>query len=204
MKIMKKHLSITNFFLKTIGAIGIIVSLGYDFFRLSEPDFGRKQFMGFIGSVMILIAGLKKPSGTKNTFQDFVSLFIYIAGMFYLVLVPHHYHHHHANSVMLGLAGFSMVDFCLNVIGFMPLGYLLMSLLSQFTAKYKQTMTLIVVFLTGVLLSFLIEISQHYIPGRTSSLIDVAANGLGTLSGILIFLIHRAYTQKRIKECSKT
>jgi glycopeptide antibiotics resistance protein len=178
---MKKYFSIISYFLIIIGVAGVIVTVGYDFFRPGEPNFGEKQLMGFVGSTMILLAGVSKLSNNKKDFWHFFSLFIYIAGMFFLVLLPHHYHYH-SHKEMLGLKGFFPYDFSFNVIGFMPLGYLLMSLLAKFSGKYRQTMTILFTLLFGVLLSFLIEIGQYYIPGRISSLIDVAANGTGSFS----------------------
>lgn len=192
---MKKHLSIIYYFLITIGVIGVIVSLGYDFFRPGEPDFGRKQFIGFIGSVLILFSGLRRSPNTQNNFWDFVSLLIYIAGMFYLVLIARH-NSHNSTTGMLESTGFYVVDFGLNVIGFMPLGYLLMSLFTKFTGKHRQTITFLVILFIGVLLSFLIEIGQYFVPGRTSSLVDVAANGLGNLFGILLFLLGSSFSKK--------
>jgi hypothetical protein len=49
---VKKHLSVIYFFLTIIGVFGVIVTLGYDYFRPGEPDFGKYQFMGFVGSII--------------------------------------------------------------------------------------------------------------------------------------------------------
>lgn len=192
---MKKHLTAIYYFLLIIGVVGVIVALGLDFFRPGKPDFGEKQFMGFIGSIIILLVGFRKLSSSKNDFWYFVSLFIYIAGMFYLVLMPRHYSPYN-QSKMLQLKGFYPYDFSQNVIGFMPLGYLLMSLFTKSADKYRQTTTFLVILLIGVLLSFLIEIGQYFIPGRASSLIDVAANGLGHFCGMLLFLIDNSFTKR--------
>jgi glycopeptide antibiotics resistance protein len=192
---MKKNFTAFYYFLIMIGVVGIIVTLGYDFFRPGEPNFGEKQFMGFIGSILILLVGLRKSSRSKNYLGDYVSLFIYIAGMSYLVLKPDQYAHH-SHFGMLVLTKFYATDVSLNVFGFIPLGYLLMSIFTRFTGEYKQTTTILVILLVGFLLSFSIEIGQYFIPGRTSSLNDVAANGTGDLIGILLFLVDSAFTQK--------
>lgn len=192
---MKKPLSVAYFFLVVIGAFGVIATLGYDFFRPGEPDFGKKQFMGFVGSIMLLFTGLNKSSRTKNDFWNFISLFIYLAGIFYLVLMPHPYKTH-GNKELLGFAGFIISDFSLNVIGFIPLGYLSMSMMSKRAAYYRQPLALLVILFFGVSLSFLIEIGQYYIPGRTSSLIDVAANGVGNCLGVLLYRIEKSVTEK--------
>lgn len=192
---MKKHPSIIQYFLIIIGVFGLIVTLGYDYFRPGEPYFGRFQFMGFIGSIIILLVGIRKLFDTKTIFFNILTFFIYMAGMLYLVLLPSHYspHYHHE---LLQLKQFSAFDFSSNVIGFMPLGYLLMSLFAKFNGKYKLTITFVTIFVFGVLLSLLIEICQYFIAGRSSSLIDVAANGLGNLFGMLLFLLDRSFTNK--------
>jgi hypothetical protein len=51
--------------------IGVIVTVGYDFFRPGEPNFGEKQLMGFVGSTMILLAGVSKLSNNKKDFWNF-------------------------------------------------------------------------------------------------------------------------------------
>ena len=185
---MKNRQSILYYSLIIIGSAGIIIDLGYDLFRPGTPYFGDKQFIGFIASLFILLAGFRISSKAKKDFWDFVFLFIYIAGMFYLVFKPgddsHFYH-----TGLLVIKNFGAYDLILNVIGFMPLGYLLMSLFSKTAEKCSLNLRFLVISLIGVLLSFFIEIIQYDIPGRTSSLIDVVANGSGNLIGMTLFLL---------------
>ncbi len=47
-----------------------------------------------------------------------------------------------------------------------------------------------------IILSLLIELNQYYIPGRTSSLIDVAANGMGHLIGMLIYFLDKSILKR--------
>ena len=192
---MKKRFSITFFFLITVGVVGVIVTLGYDYLQPGEPEFGNKQFMGFVASIMIILAGLRKSANTKSDFWDFVSLFIYVAGLLYLVLMPRYYYHP-GHTEMLELSGFSAYDFILNIFGFIPLGYLLMSIFNEFASKYSRNITFLSILVIGILLSFLIEIGQYYILGRTSSLIDVTANGMGHLAGMLIYFLDRSISER--------
>ena len=45
-----------------------------------------------------------------------------------------------------------------------------------------------------LIISLLLEIFQYYIPGRTSSLFDFIANGLGTFGGIGYYLLESKYS----------
>ena len=56
-------------------------------------------------------------------------------------------------------------------------------------------MKLRVIFLTGVLLSALIELSQKLIPGRVSDLVDFCANSVSVLVGI--FLVRLLQPKRR-------
>jgi len=53
----------------------------------------------------------------------------------------------------------------------------------------------ILVFITGLPLGLLDELHQHFVPGRTSALDDVAADAAGIIAGILVYL----YWEKRRK-----
>jgi glycopeptide antibiotics resistance protein len=73
-------------------------------------------------------------------------------------------------------------DFILNVLGFIPFGFLLYRLLS---GRLKTTLrTTILVILLGTLLTFAIESLQHFSLSRYSSLVDVFSNMLGTAVGV--------------------
>jgi VanZ family protein len=48
---------------------------------------------------------------------------------------------------------------------------------------------LLIVLGSGTAISLFIELAQYYIPGRTSSLIDLTTNAVGTMIGILYFLL---------------
>jgi glycopeptide antibiotics resistance protein len=44
-----------------------------------------------------------------------------------------------------------------------------------------------------LLYSIAIEIGQHFLPPRTFDLLDIAANGLGLLAGLLLYRIFKRY-----------
>ena len=70
-----------------------------------------------------------------------------------------------------------------------------MSILTERASKYRSTTVFGISLAVGIATSFLIEWLQYYIPGRTSSLIDVAANGMGNLFGMLLYLLDKSFTK---------
>lgn len=76
-------------------------------------------------------------------------------------------------------------DDLLNVLLFIPLGF---GLAEKLWEKRKpRTMIFFVVWITGFVLSYLIEFTQLYIPGRDSGWEDVMTNSSGAAVGFLLF-----------------
>jgi fluoride ion exporter CrcB/FEX len=75
-------------------------------------------------------------------------------------------------------------DTTLNVIGFIPLGFLLHGALRNRRGRSLR-LSVFVLFL-GALLSFSFESMQYFSMSRDSSTVDLATNTLGTLIGIMI------------------
>ena len=91
-----------------------------------------------------------------------------------------------------------ITDVTLNVIGFIPLGGVLFlwGLLSKPKSKINAGLIVLAI---CFFLSFSIEIAQAWLPNRTSSILDVALNTLGSLAGILLVsIIFRHRHSKRI------
>lgn len=76
-------------------------------------------------------------------------------------------------------------DVILNVIMFLPIGYLFSVLFSR--RNLKSFLLVILTIVSGFLFSLSIELLQAYLPERNSSITDVFSNVLGTISGYLIF-----------------
>jgi hypothetical protein len=73
-------------------------------------------------------------------------------------------------------------DTILNIIAFIPLGFLFHTALRT---RYGSSLkTSAFVFLLGTLFTFCVETSQHFTPTRYSSILDVFSNTLGTVIGI--------------------
>jgi VanZ like family/Concanavalin A-like lectin/glucanases superfamily len=74
-------------------------------------------------------------------------------------------------------------DLLQNIVGFMPLGFLLCAYLMR--ARSRKRAILFAV-LSGGLLSLTIEVLQYFIPRRNSGMTDIITNTLGTLLGALL------------------
>jgi glycopeptide antibiotics resistance protein len=74
------------------------------------------------------------------------------------------------------------IDFILNVLCFLPLGFLL-PIISR---KYNNLKSILLI---GLSISFFIELSQLFTLYRESDINDLITNGLGTLLGWLCFKI---------------
>ncbi len=77
-------------------------------------------------------------------------------------------------------------DAVINVAGFIPLGLVLSLLLSGISNKKNAALSIITPVLIGGLLSLIIETSQAFLLSRSSSMIDLVLNILGTGIGAMI------------------
>ena len=80
-------------------------------------------------------------------------------------------------------------DSLINFLGFIPFGFLLAGLLSKKSTNQGASLVWIVGS-TGFLFSLGIEMTQIFIPERTSYLLDLILNSAGGFSGAIIFLTH--------------
>jgi len=77
-------------------------------------------------------------------------------------------------------------DSLINILGFVPLGFLLSVYLSQMMHLPKRRIYLTAILLGGGI-SLAIELLQIYIPARSSSLPDLITNIIGTAMGVILF-----------------
>jgi glycopeptide antibiotics resistance protein len=75
----------------------------------------------------------------------------------------------------------SLLDACINLVIYMPFGFLAAQLLAGTVLSRTVITTLL-----GVLLSTGLEMGQTFLPGRFTSLSDIILNTLGTMLGALI------------------
>lgn len=71
-------------------------------------------------------------------------------------------------------------DLVVNVLGYVPLGFLLVPALPR---RWHPLAAMLVATLLGGLFSFAIETTQHFLPTRVSSNVDLGCNTLGALIG---------------------
>lgn len=77
---------------------------------------------------------------------------------------------------------FSLSDVTLNLLGFMPLGFLIFLCLFK-TERMPVRTCLLFAVAVGFAVSLAIEVTQVWLPGRDSSLLDLIANTVGTAIG---------------------
>ena len=91
-------------------------------------------------------------------------------------------------------------DFVLNLVGFIPFGFILSATLFKLGGTFEKNNVLITVVLCFTL-SLIIEILQAWIPSRDSNILDLILNTLGALIGTIIyrFFIVRIHRKRGMK-----
>ena len=185
-----KKFSLFSLLLLFIGISGMIFAATIDFFKASGPNFGINQLAGFVISTIIALAGLRKIAVLKARIWDGLLLLVYLVGILFMGLRSKH-HGLAKPSGMLDDLSFSFYDAAINILGFIPLGYLMMSYLLSSDRKQKMVPVICLSIIACISISLIIELSQYYIPGRTSSLSDLLFNGLGAFGGIIYYLLEK-------------
>jgi VanZ family protein len=87
----------------------------------------------------------------------------------------------------LELNGSSLRDMRINILGFIPLGYLLIVTIYSNKSSWSSSWRLIfLAIFGGTVVSLFIEILQAYLPTRNSSLSDLIFNTFGTALGVIL------------------
>ena len=89
-------------------------------------------------------------------------------------------------------------DIAINLFGFIPFGFFFLALLWK-TAQVRKFRMSLLVTLTGGGLSLIIELIQVNLPSRSSSLLDLILNTLGTGVGVILFNIISGKFEKPYK-----
>src|SRR5262245_52386045 len=79
----------------------------------------------------------------------------------------------------------SKFDLAVNTLAYIPFGFLATLVYLQFM---RPALAATAGALTGLVLSFSLELAQGFLPGRISNNLDLIANGCGTLAGVLVCL----------------
>jgi hypothetical protein len=186
----KKHFSLFKFFLLFIGISGMIFAATFDFFKAGPPSFGMNQLAGFVVSAIIALAGLRRIEFVRARMWDGLLLVFYLAGILFMGLRSKGYGIYRSSGMLQDL-NLYFSDVAINFLGFVPLGYLMMSYLLSSDRIQKKVHAICLTITACIGLSLLIEVSQYYIPGRASSLIDLLFNGLGAIGGIGYCLLEK-------------
>ena len=186
----EKQFPLTSLFLLFIGVSGMVFAVTFDFFKASIPNFGINQIAGFVVSTIIALAGLRKIELLRARLWDGLLLLVYLAGILFMGL-KYEIHGHNRSSGMLQSLGFSFSDATINILGFIPLGYLMMSYFLSSDRIQKKIPVIFLTIGTCIGISLLIELLQYYLPGRTSSLLDLLFNSFGAICGISYSLLEK-------------
>jgi hypothetical protein len=184
----KKQLSFFGIFLLLLGIGGMIYTAVFDFFKAGLPSFGIDQLAGFVISAILALAGLRKIAILRARIWDVLLLVVYFAGILFMGLKSEGSGYTWSKGMLQDLT-FHASDVIANFLGFIPFSYLTMSFLiaSQRVQKISSAVYLTIATCGGI--SLLIELSQHFIPGRISSILDLFFNGLGVIVGIIYCLL---------------
>ena len=91
----------------------------------------------------------------------------------------------------LELNGSSLRDMRVNILGFIPLGYLLIVTIYSTKSSWSSSWRLIfLAIFGGTVVSLFIEILQTYLPTRNSSLSDLIFNTFGTALGVILAYVY--------------
>ena len=172
----------------------MIFDVTFDFFKTGVPNFGINQLAGFIVSTMLVLMGLRKIEPLRSRNWDRLLLLIYLAGILFMGLRPINRGFNELHSMLqVGRDPFS--DVAENILGFFPLGYLIMLYFFSIDRIQKKIPVVFLSIATCIGISLLIESSQYYIPGRDSSLMDVLTNGLGAFAGTIFCFFEKRFSR---------
>ena len=168
----------------------MVFAVTFDFFKDSIPDFGINQLAGFFVSAILALIGLRKIGFLRARVWEGLLLCVYLAGIFFMGLRFNNYGHNRPSGMLQDLS-ISFSDVAINILGFIPLGYLMMSFFLSSDRIKKKIPVICLTIAFCISTSLLIELSQYYLPGRTSSLSDLLFNGLGAFGGIIYYLLEK-------------
>jgi len=182
--------SIFSLALLLIGIGGMLISAFFDLLRAGATNFGTFQLAGFVVAAFVAVAGLRGGVLSHARRWDGLLLLAYLGGIFFMGLRFEDRDNHY-NYGLLRNMSFTPQDAFINLMGFIPLGYLMTAFLSAGLLRHKDSRPAILSLTLCISVSFLIEFVQSYLPGRTSSIVDVLMNTMGALIGVLFCIIER-------------
>lgn len=176
-----------HFYLFLTCVCAALLSILADTLKDSTAGFGFLQLSLLIVSGILGGFFFRRWLFPEQDQWDWVLIVLYLAGAIFAGLMPGHNYYYHPSS-FLGSEVILLQDVFVNILGFIPIGFLMMALITK--NKSNKTATIITI-ITGVSTSFIIETAQYCcVSGRTSSIVDLMTNTTGLLVGVLLFFIY--------------
>lgn len=136
-------------------------------------------------------ANVRRDAAFANDSWSNRVLLLSLAGIFFLTLYPFRFAHQESARFLFPFSlngwgkGMSVVDMFLNVLLFIPFGF---GLAEKLRGRGRSKVSaFLVAYLSGALVSYLVEFLQIYIPFRDSGWGDVITNSSGAAIGALMF-----------------
>jgi hypothetical protein len=190
---MRAHFS--RYVLFGIGLAGIIFTVGSGWLRVGRPVFGMTQAAGLVISTFLALQSMQGMGFAKIKVCIGLFLLVYLGGILFMGLRPMPPEFVTTKRFLVSNFLYRR-DFIINIVGFIPFGYLLLMYLESGRGKGGLAVMALLAAAAGTGASLVLEIAQYYIPGRTSSLFDLIANGAGTCLGIAYFLVEKAFSSR--------
>jgi VanZ family protein len=190
---MRTHIS--RYLLFGIGIAGIVISVASGLLRAGRPVFGMTQTAGLVISTFLALQSMQGIAFPKIRVRVGFLLLVYLFGVLFMGLRPLQYELA-ATRHFLVSAYLPRRDFIINIVGFIPFGYLIVLYLASSKCRGGLLGSSLLAVVSGTGTSLLLEIAQFYIPGRTSSLYDLIANGMGTCFGVAYFLVEKKFSSR--------
>lgn len=176
------------------GGLVFLLSLLLDLFYSGSPGIGFEQLAGMVIGCFIILIGIRHLLFSDLKKWDWLLFSVYLCGILYAGLRPsssidiHQIH-------LFGMDSLSKRDLTMNIAGFIPLGFLSMTILG-FKNNHKRSRLIIVLAIAiGMTVSATIESLQFlWVAGRYSSAYDLACNVAGTIIGVTGYLIVEHYS----------
>ena len=186
---MKKNtLSQSGIVLSATGLSIMLLGVAADSLHFGSHGFGLRQLSVVVVGGIVMLSGLRKLFFPSQTELDGVFLATYFLGLLFIGTEPRSFEISAKNHFLTVGAVSLNKDFVLNLLGFLPFGYLMVSYLLD-NSRLRKMSAVAVTLVAGTGISLSLEMIQYFIPGRASSLSDWLLNSLGTFLGVCFYLL---------------
>jgi len=186
--VKKNTLTQSGVVLLATGLSIMLLGVAADSLHIGSPGFELRQLAIVIVGGIVMLSGLRKLLFPSQTKLDGVLLAIYFLGLLFMGIEPRSFEVS-TKKYFLTVGAVSLnKDFIINILGFLPFSYLMVSYLLD-NNRLRKISAVALTLLAGTSISLSLEMIQYVIPGRTSSLSDWILNSLGTFLGVCFYLL---------------